>query len=247
MHAYRKDTYISINSKNLVLIEISLDPPGELPPKWPRHLFLPAGQGRDASKTWAMVEYLKVAEFYGPAKIAVKWQIPKLWMSKFCLVQTDRPKLSDSFYIFSVTHPTFQVQLIEIFPQFEDKNQPTSKGEPPGFINPLGFEDLLKPPNWAALAMLARSEKKWSNLRLNPPDEQKGHGGTRVGWTPVRSRYYHLTSKVWVYHLWQKEVWTETYLLGARHSCTQKGIGCWDISMFLGENSGIPTIQQHAP
>ena len=33
MHAYRKDTYISINSKNLVLIEISLDPPGALPPK----------------------------------------------------------------------------------------------------------------------------------------------------------------------------------------------------------------------
>lgn len=51
MQAYRKDIVISINSKNRVLIEISLDPPGGLPPKWPRHLFLPAGQGRDASKT----------------------------------------------------------------------------------------------------------------------------------------------------------------------------------------------------
>lgn len=95
MQAYRKDTVISINSKNLVLIEITLDVPGGLPAKWPRHLFLPAGQGRDASKTWAMVEYLKGAESYGPAKTAVKWQVPKLWMSKFCLVQTDRPKLSD--------------------------------------------------------------------------------------------------------------------------------------------------------
>lgn len=135
-----------------------------------------------------------------------------------------------SFYKFWVTHPTFQVQLTEIFPGFEDKNQPTSKGEPPGFINPLGFEDLLKPPNWAALAMLARSEKKWSNLRLNPP--------TRVGWTPVHSRYYHLTSKVWVYHLWQKEVWTETIRnlsFGARHSCTPQELAVETVQCLLGK------------
>lgn len=33
MQAYRKDTVISINSKNLVLIEITLDVPGGLPAK----------------------------------------------------------------------------------------------------------------------------------------------------------------------------------------------------------------------